>query len=78
MAGTIKSRSIFDTTLATRRFKDIPGPSNKLIIEKTVPNDDHSELAAGFEYTIENVGSSWFIDTVGTSAVSKTVTYSFQ
>jgi hypothetical protein len=72
------TRVLFDSTLAIMKIRDIPGIDNKLVFEKTVPGDDHTELAAGFEYAIENVGFSWFIDTVPASAVSKTISYSFQ
>jgi hypothetical protein len=75
-AGTIKSRTIFDSTLATRRFKDIPGPSNKLIFEKTVPNDG-SILQVGFIYTARfGVGSHF--DTVSTNENFKVFEYPFR
>jgi hypothetical protein len=75
-AGTIYSRSIFDSTLATRRFKDIPGPGNKLIIEKTVPNDG-SILKVGFIYTSRfGVGSNF--DTVSTNEKLKVFEYPFR
>jgi hypothetical protein len=72
------SKVLFDSSLATMKIKDIPKIGNQLVFDKTVPNDDHTDLAAGFDYTIENVGSSWFIDTLKASALSKTITYSFQ
>jgi hypothetical protein len=75
-SGTINSRTIFDSTLATRRFKDIPGPSNKLVFEKTVPNNG-SVLTAGFIYTSKfGVGSHF--DTVGTNEKLKVFEYPFQ
>ncbi|QKJ28786.1 hypothetical protein HQ865_03095 [Mucilaginibacter mali] len=75
-AGTIQSRTIFDSTLATRRFKDLPGPLHKLVFEKTVP-DDGSILQAGFIY------SAWFgvgsrFDTVGVNEKLKVFEYPFQ
>jgi hypothetical protein len=72
------SQVLFDSSIGTMKIKDIPKIENKLVFDKIVPNDDHSDLAAGFDYTIQNVGSSWFIDTVKASALSKTITYSFQ
>jgi hypothetical protein len=75
-AGTINSRDIFDTTLATIRFKDIPGPSNKLVIEKTLPNDG-SIWKVGFIYTAKfGVGSHF--DTVGVNEKMKVFEYPFQ
>ena len=75
-AGTINARSIFDTTLMLMKIKDIPGPANKLIISKTVP-DDGSILEAGFiYYTRFGVGSKF--DTVSTSERMKVFEYPFQ
>ncbi|MDB5147080.1 MAG: hypothetical protein JWQ57_1100, partial [Mucilaginibacter sp.] len=64
-SGTVNSHTIFDTTLATRRFKDLPGPSNKLIFEKTVP-DNGSVLTVGFIYT-DRFGVGSHFDTVSTN-----------
>jgi len=74
--GTINSRTIFDSTLATRRFKDIPGPSNKLIVEKTVPNDG-SVLTVGFIYT-DRFGVGSHFDTVSTNEKLKVFEYPFR
>ena len=75
-AGTINSRTIFDSTLATRRFKDIPGPSNKLVFEKTVP-DNGSVLEVGFIYT-DRFGVGSHFDTVGIKEKLKVFEYPFQ
>jgi hypothetical protein len=75
-SGTINSRTIFDSTLATRRFKDIPGPSNKLIFEKTVP-DNGSVLKVGFIYT-DRFGVGSHFDTVSTNEKFKVFEYPFQ
>ena len=75
-AGTIKARSIFDSTLAVMKIKDIPGPSNKLVISKTVP-DDGSVLEAGFIYSTKfGIGSDF--DTVSTNEKLKVLEYAFQ
>src|SRR5215217_958190 len=50
------SKVLFDSTFATMKIKDIPDTLHKIIVEKKVPNDDGSELAVGFRYSIENVG----------------------
>ncbi len=74
--GTINSRSIFDTALALMRIKDIPGPGNKIVISKTVP-DDGTLLEAGFIYSTKfGVGSKF--DTVSTSEKLKVFEYPFQ
>jgi len=77
---TIKNKlnaTVFDSTLTTMRIKDIPGPANKMVFQKTVP-DDGSTLVAGFNYTITNIGSSWFLDTVATGEKLKVIEYPFQ
>lgn len=75
-AGTINSRSIFDSTLATRRFKDIPGPANKLVFKKTVPNDG-SVLKVGFIYT-DRFGVGSHFDTVSANEKLKVFEYPFR
>jgi len=77
---TIKNKlsvTLFDSTLKAMRVKDIPGPANKMIFQKTVP-DDGSTLVAGFNYTIKNIGSSWFLDTIATGEKLKVIEYPFQ
>lgn len=74
--GKITSRTIFDSTLATRKFKDISGPQNKLVFEKKVP-DDGSVLSVGFIYTSRfGVGSHF--DTVSTNEKLKVFEYPFR
>ena len=72
------TKTLFDSTLSTIKVKDIPNEANKLIFEKQVPNDDGSVLTAGFYYTIENVGLSWYLDTCSASTSFKTINYSFK
>ena len=75
-AGTVKARSIFDTTLMLMKIKDIPGQGNKLVISKTVP-DDGTILEAGFiYYTRFGVGSRF--DTVSTNEKLKVFEYPFR
>jgi hypothetical protein len=69
---------LFDTTLSVMKIKDIPDSTRKLVFEKKVPNDDGSELAAGFRYTIENVGNSTHIDTCKAGELFKVVDFSFK
>jgi len=60
------------------KVKDIPKPADKLVFEKQVPNDDGSVLTAGFYYTIENVGISWYLDTCSVGQSFKVINYSFK
>ena len=72
-SGTIS----FDSLLAARRVKDIPGPSNKLVFEKNFP-DDGTTLLAGFLYEIKNVGYSWRLDTMSAHEKFKVIEYPFE
>jgi len=72
------TRTLFDSTLSVMKIKDIPGTANKIVIEKKVPNDDGSDLAVGFNYTIENVGISWHTDTCQAGNTFKIVNFAFQ
>lgn len=74
--GTTSSRTIFDSTIATRLIKDIPGPAHKLVFEKTVP-DNGSIYTAGFIYTTR-FGVGWSLDTIGTKVKSKVLEYPFR
>jgi hypothetical protein len=70
--------TLFDSSLAPMRVQDIPGFAHKIVIEKRVPNNDQSLLSVGFNYTIENIGSSWYKDTCASGELSKTVLFSFR
>jgi len=70
------NRTLFDSSLASMRIKDIPDALNKLVIEKTV--NDNSDLAAGFRYEIHDVGTSSYIDTSKAGNPFKIVDFSFQ
>ncbi|RZA02142.1 MAG: hypothetical protein EOP47_08110 [Sphingobacteriaceae bacterium] len=67
----------FDSLVKTIRIKDIPGPANKFVFTKAVP-DDGTVLTAGFLYNIKNVGISWYLDTVGVTRKEKTIEFAFQ
>lgn len=68
--------TVWDSTFAIRKIKEIPSAANKIIVEKTIPATD-SILKVGFYYTITNVGSSWFLDTVGKGTSFKLIDYNF-
>jgi len=69
---------LFDSVLAPMKIKDIPAKANQLIIEKTIAAQNYNELAAGFRYTIENVGNSWYTDTSRAGETFKEIDFSFQ
>lgn len=69
---------LFDTTLSVMKIKDIPDSTRKIVFKKEVPDNDGSELAAGFRYSIENVGNSTHIDTCKAGELVKVVDFSFK
>jgi hypothetical protein len=73
-----KTKVLLDSDLAPMKIKDIPDASNKIIIIKTVPNNDTSELSVGFLYSIEGIGNSWHLDTIRAGEIFKLVDYAFQ
>jgi hypothetical protein len=73
-----KRTTLFDSSLASMQIKDIPDAVHKLVFEKTLSGNDNSDLAAGFNYKIENVGMSWYIDTSKAGNVFKVIDYSFR
>jgi hypothetical protein len=71
-------KTIFDSPLASMKIKEIPDSNHRIIIEKLVPDNDTATLVVGFNYQIENVGSSWFLDTFSAGNTFKLVSYPFQ
>ncbi len=71
-------KTIFDSPLATMKIKDIPDSNHKIIIEKIVPDGATSTLAVGFDYTIENVGMSWHLDTFPLKDTFKLLSFPFR
>lgn len=72
------SITLFDTALAPMQIKDIPDAAHQLVFEKTVTVNNNEDLAAGFFYELENVGSARFIDTSKAGNTFKIIDYSFQ
>jgi hypothetical protein len=71
-------KTIFDSPLATMKIKDIPDSNHRIIVEKWVPDNDTSTLVVGFDYQIENVGMSWYLDTFPGKDLLKVLSYSFR
>lgn len=69
---------LFDSALAPMEIKGIPDAEHKLVIEKTIWVNNNSDLAAGFNYEIQNVGTSFFLDTMKAGNTFKIIDYSFQ
>jgi hypothetical protein len=74
---TINDLILWDSLLAPMELSDIPGSSNKIIFEKLVPPYS-SPLKIGFEYSIENVGHSHYIDSFGVNEKYMVVDFNFR
>lgn len=70
--------TIWDSTFAPMRVKDIPALANKLVVEKSVTAPDKSVLKVGFRYYFEDGSNSWHIDTSSAYQTLKEVNYNFQ
>ena len=71
-------KTIFDSPLAAMKIKDIPDSNHKIIIEKLAPDNDTATLVVGFNYQIENVGFSWFLETFPAGDTVKVLRYPFR
>ena len=69
---------LWDTVLTAMKVKDIPNSTHKFIIEHAVPGKDNSTLKVGFDYTIENVGNSWFFDAINEGETFKEIIFNFK
>jgi hypothetical protein len=68
---------LFDSTYAVMKIKDIPKMANAIVAEKKI-QANNNRLVVGFNYTIENVGYSWYVDTLGATQPSKVVDFNFR
>ncbi len=69
---------LWDSTLAPMKIRDIPDLAHKIVVEKTVSANEISVLKAGFFYTIQNVGASWYCDSVKAGESLKIINYNFK
>ena len=72
------NKTLWDSIMPPMKIKDIPAFANKLVIDKTVPGNDSSQLNVGFIYYITNVGVSWYLESFDAGQAFKTVEYNFQ
>lgn len=71
-------RKILDSALATMKVEEIPDSLHKIVIEKFVPGNDQDTLVVGFEYYIEHVGYSWYLEEFPAKDTFKLLRYSFR
>jgi hypothetical protein len=72
------NQTIWDSTLAPIYIKDIPDSAHKIVIEKSVSNDNNAFLKCGFYYSIENVGNSWYLDSIPPGVNFKKIEFNFR
>jgi hypothetical protein len=72
------SKIIFDSAFTSLPLKDIPDAAHKLALEKTITVYGNEDLAAGFRYTIHNIGNSSFVDTSKAGNGFKIIDFNFQ
>jgi hypothetical protein len=72
------NQSLWDSILPPMAIKDIPDSAHKIVIEKSVSNDNNAFLKCGFYYTIENVGNSWYLDSIPPGVNFKKVEFNFR
>jgi hypothetical protein len=69
---------LWDSAMAPMAIRNIPSPAHKITVDKPVPHDDGSLLKIGFYYTIEGVGSSWYLDSCRPDEKDKAFIYNFR
>jgi hypothetical protein len=70
-------KTLWDSTFKAVKLNQIPTPKDKWIVEKIVPNEYNSVLQVGFNYSIKNVGNSWYLDTCDVGNKLKIVDFNF-
>lgn len=73
-----KNQTLWDSTFAPMKLKDIPKAAQKIVVEKAVPGNVSSPLKVGFYYSIENVGNSWYVDRFEAGETLKKIDFNFQ
>jgi hypothetical protein len=72
-----RNKILWDSALAPMEIKDIPDSAHRIIIRKKVPGNNMSLLKVGFRYSIQNIGSSSYIDTSAAGETFKIVNFNF-
>jgi hypothetical protein len=73
-------KQLIDSPLAVMKVQGIPDFNHRIVIEKEVPANVAADavLTVGFTYYLENVGYSWYLDTIAAGNTFKLVNYSFK
>jgi hypothetical protein len=73
-----EQHTLLDSSLATMQVNEIPDSLHRIIVEKQVPGNDPATLTVGFDYTIENVGTSWYLEQFLAGDTLKVLRYPFR
>jgi len=72
-------RLLLDSNIAPMRVNEVPDSLHRLVFTKTVPpGHENEKLVVGFVYDIDNVGESWFLDSMNPGDRVKKIEYSFR
>jgi hypothetical protein len=72
-------RNLLDSFIAPMRISQIPDSLHAIVIDKTVPAGfEQQKLVIGWVYDIDNVGESWYLDSLVPGENHKTVKYDFR
>jgi len=75
----ITGRNLLDSFIAPMRISQIPDSMHAIVIDKNVPAGyENQKLVVGWVYDIDNVGESWFLDSLVPGENHKTVVYDFR
>jgi len=73
-----RNKTLWDSALAPMQVKNIPDSAHRIVIRKKVPGNNMALLRVGFRYSIQNVGSSSYIDTSAAGETFKIVNFNFR
>lgn len=70
---------LYDSLLAPMKISEIPDKAHAIVVDKVVPPGNNDvDIQLEFVYTIQNVGMSWYIDSLKIGEPSHTIEYSFK
>jgi hypothetical protein len=71
------NQPLWDSILPPMKVREIPDFAHKLVIQRTVPGNYNLTLKAGFNYSIENVGYSWYYGVSNAGENYKEIVFNF-
>lgn len=75
----VTGRNLLDSFIHPMTISAIPDSMHAIVIDKIVPSGyEQQKLVIGWVYDIDNVGESWFLDSLVPGENQKTVKYDFR